>query len=80
MFSLWKLLHKEDRLLPLLETSALEARASMEAPAVASQNLSAPAAVDAAGFSRRRERQNTMEIDRCRDAGNIVARIGLKHS
>ena len=61
MFSLQKLLGKEDKFFTLLEASAEEARASVQALVKLSKSLE-------------------KVIDRCRDAGNVIAHIVLKNS
>ncbi len=62
MFSLQKLLGKEDKFFNLLEASAEEARSSVQALVSLSKNLEQPPAVDNVAFSRRKEKEITKEI------------------
>jgi uncharacterized protein Yka (UPF0111/DUF47 family) len=62
MFSLQKLLGKEDKFFGLLEASAEEARASVQALVKLSKNLDKAAASDDLAFARQRDRRITREI------------------
>jgi uncharacterized protein Yka (UPF0111/DUF47 family) len=62
MFSLQNLLRKEDKLLTLLEASARQARASVQALVTASKDLDAPVAVQDVAYSRLKDRKITKEI------------------
>jgi uncharacterized protein len=63
MFSLQNLLHKEDKLLSLLEASALQARASVQALLMVSKNPDAPVPAQDVAYSRLKDRKITKEID-----------------
>lgn len=62
MFSLQKLLGKEDKFFSLLEASAEEARTSVQALVKLSQNLAKPVATDQFAWSRRKDKEITKEI------------------
>ena len=62
MFSLQKLLGKEDKFFSLLEASAEEARASVEALVKLSKELDKPVAIDELTYSRRKDKQITRQI------------------
>lgn len=62
MFSLQKLLGKEDKFFPLLEASAEEARASVQALVKLSKDLSNPVRADEFAYYRRMDKQITQEI------------------
>ncbi len=62
MFSLQKLLGKEDRFFTLLEASAEEARASVQALVKLSKDLDQPVALEEFAYSRRKDKQITKEI------------------
>ena len=62
MFSLQKLLGKEDKFFTLLEASAEEARKSVQALVKLSKTLDQPPAVDEFAYSRRKDKQITGEI------------------
>jgi uncharacterized protein len=62
MFSLQKLLGKEEKFFTLLEASADEARASVQALVKLSKSLDNPVAGDAFAYARRRDKQITKEI------------------
>lgn len=62
MFSLQKLLGKEDKFFTLLEASAEEARASVQALVKLSKSLDQPAAKDELAFVRQKDKQITQEI------------------
>ena len=62
MFSLQKLLGKEDKFFSLLEASAEEARASVEALVKLSKELDKPVAIDELAYSRRKDKQITRQI------------------
>ena len=62
MFSLQKLLGKEDKFFTLLEASAEEARVSVQALVKLSKSLDHPAALDAFAHARRKDREITTEI------------------
>jgi uncharacterized protein len=62
MFSLQKLLGKEDKFFTLLEASAQEARTSVQALVKLSKHLDQPVAVDEFAYSRKKDREITSEI------------------
>jgi uncharacterized protein Yka (UPF0111/DUF47 family) len=62
MFSLQKLLGKEDKFYTLLESSAEEARTSVQALVKLSKNLEKGAATDELAYSRRKDKEITKEI------------------
>ena len=62
MFSLQKLLGKEDKFFTLLEASAEEARTSVQALVRLSKTLDKPSAVDEFAYSRQKDKQITREI------------------
>ena len=62
MFSLQKLLGKEDKFFTLLEASAEEARASVQALVKLSKSLDKPVAVEAFADSRRKDKEITDQI------------------
>jgi uncharacterized protein len=62
MFSLQKLLGKEDKFFTLLEASAEEARASVQALVKLSKNLAKPVPIDEFAWSRRKDKKITQEI------------------
>ncbi len=62
MFSLQRLLGKEDKFFSLLEASAEEARTSVQALVKLSQNLLKPVDTDQFAWSRRKDKQITKEI------------------
>ncbi|HWV98288.1 MAG TPA: DUF47 family protein [Candidatus Acidoferrum sp.] len=62
MFSLQKLLGKEDKFFSLLEASAEEARTSVQALVKLSKDLDKPVAMDEMTYSRRKDKQITKEI------------------
>jgi uncharacterized protein Yka (UPF0111/DUF47 family) len=62
MFSLQKLLGKEDKFFTLLEASAEEARTSVQALVRLSKTLDKPSAVDEFAYSRKKDKQITSEI------------------
>src|SRR5215813_2943771 len=62
MFSLQRLLGKEDKFFSLLEASADEARASVQALVKLSKDLDKPVIMDDFVFSRRKDKQITQEI------------------
>ena len=62
MFSLQKLLGKEDKFFSLLEASAEEARTSVQALVKLSKDLDKPIALDEFAYSRRKDKQITQEI------------------
>ena len=62
MFSLQKLLGKEDKFFTLLEASAEEARVSVQALVKLSQRLDKPVAVEEFGYARQKDKQITREI------------------
>jgi hypothetical protein len=64
MFSLQKLLGKEDKFFTLLEASAQEARTSVQALVKLSKALDEPPAVDEFAYSRHKDKQITQEISR----------------
>ncbi len=62
MFSLQKLLGKEDKLFELLEASAEEARASVKALVTLSKDLKNPVAPDESAYARQRDKAITEQI------------------
>ena len=62
MFSLQKLLGKEDKFFSLLEASAEEARTSVQALVKLSKDLDKTVPVDELAYSRRKDKQITKEI------------------
>ncbi len=62
MFSLQKLLGKEDKFFTLLEASAEEARTSVQALVKLSKTLDNPPAADEFAYSRQKDKQITREI------------------
>ena len=62
MFSLQKLLGKEDKFFTLLEASAAQAHASVQALVKLSKSLDQPVAMDEFAYSRRKDKQITGEI------------------
>jgi uncharacterized protein Yka (UPF0111/DUF47 family) len=62
MFSLQKLLGKEDKFFTLLEASAQEARTSVQALVRLSKTLDQPVAVDEFGYARQKDKQITRQI------------------
>jgi uncharacterized protein Yka (UPF0111/DUF47 family) len=62
MFSLQKLLGKEDKFFTLLEASAQEARASVQALVKLSKSLDQPVILDDFAHSRRKDKEITREI------------------
>jgi uncharacterized protein len=62
MFSLQKLLGKEDKFFNLLEASAQEARTSVQALVKVSKNLANPVQTEEFAYSRRKDKQITQEI------------------
>ncbi len=62
MFSLQKLLGKEDKFFTLLEASAEEARASVQALVKLSTTLDKPVAVEEFAYARQKDKQITREI------------------
>lgn len=62
MFSLQKLLGKEDKFFTLLEASAEEARTSVQALVKLSKELDQPVTMDELSYSRRKDKQITKEI------------------
>src|SRR5438477_7168454 len=62
MFSLQKLLGKEDKFFGLLEASAQEARNSVQALSKLSTNLDKPLPMDEFAHSRRKDKEITKEI------------------
>ncbi|HVV71601.1 MAG TPA: DUF47 family protein [Verrucomicrobiae bacterium] len=62
MFSLQRLLGKEDKFFGLLEASAQEARTSVQALVKLSQDLDRPVPLDEFAYSRRKDKQITREI------------------
>jgi uncharacterized protein Yka (UPF0111/DUF47 family) len=62
MISLQKLLGKEDKFFTLLEASAEEARASVQALVKLSKKLDEPVAMDEFAYSRHKDKQITREI------------------
>lgn len=62
MFSLQKLLGKEDKFFTLLEASAQEARSSVQALVKLSKDWDQPGVLDEFGHSRRKDKRITQEI------------------
>jgi len=62
MFSLQRLLGKEDKFFTLLEASAQEARASVQALVKLNKDFDQPAVLDEFAHSRRKDKQITQEI------------------
>jgi uncharacterized protein Yka (UPF0111/DUF47 family) len=62
MFSLQKLLGKEDKFFTLLEASAEEARTSVKALVKLSKTLDNPPPVDEFAYARQKDKQITREI------------------
>ena len=62
MFSLQKLLGKEDKFFGLLEASAEEARTSVQALVKLSQDIEKPVPLDEVSYSRRKDKEITQEI------------------
>jgi uncharacterized protein Yka (UPF0111/DUF47 family) len=62
MFSLQRLLGKEDKFFTLLEASAEEARTSVQALVKLSKSLDQPAAKDELAYVRQKDKQITQEI------------------
>lgn len=62
MFSLQRLLGKEDKFFSLLEASAQEARTSVQALVKLSQDLDRPVPLDEFSYSRRKDKMITREI------------------
>ncbi len=62
MFSLQKLLGKEDKFFTLLEASAQEARTSVQALVKVSKSLDQPVIMDEFAHSRRKDKEITKEI------------------
>src|SRR5215467_3260000 len=62
MFSLQKLLGKEDKFFGMLEASAEEARTSVQALVKLSKEIDKPVAMDDLSYSRRKDKQITREI------------------
>jgi uncharacterized protein len=62
MFSLQKLLGKEDKFFTLLEASAEEARSSVQALVKLSKALDKPVALDEFAYARQKDKQITREI------------------
>jgi uncharacterized protein Yka (UPF0111/DUF47 family) len=62
MFSLQRLLGKEDKFFTLLEASAQEARTSVQALVKLSKNFEQPAVLDEFAHSRRKDKQITKDI------------------
>ncbi len=62
MFSLQRLLGKEDKFFTLLEASAQEARTSVQALVKLSTNFDQPAVLDEFAHSRRKDKQITQDI------------------
>lgn len=62
MFSLQKLLGKEDKFFTLLEASAEEARISVKALVKLSKDLEKPSGTEEFAYSRRKDKQITQEI------------------
>jgi uncharacterized protein Yka (UPF0111/DUF47 family) len=62
MFSLQKLLGKEDKFFSLLEASAQEARNSVQALVKLSNNLDKPLPMDEFAYSRKKDKEITKEI------------------
>ena len=66
MFSLQKLLGKEDKFFTLLEASAEEARTCVQALVKLSKTLDKPPAVDEFAYSRKKDKQITERDQRTR--------------
>src|SRR5215471_12164500 len=62
MFSLQRLLGKEDKFFSMLEASAEEARTSVQALVKLSKNLDQPVVMDDFVHSRRKDKQITQDI------------------
>ncbi|HWH68693.1 MAG TPA: DUF47 family protein [Candidatus Sulfotelmatobacter sp.] len=62
MFSLQKLLGKEDKFFSLLEASAEEARTSVQALVKLSKDLDKPVGLEEFSYARRKDKQITQEI------------------
>jgi uncharacterized protein len=62
MFSLQKLLGKEDKFFSLLEASAQEARTSVQALVKLSKDLEKPVATEEFAYTRRKDKQITQQI------------------
>ena len=62
MFSLQRILGKEDKFFTLLEASAEEARTSVQALVKLSRDLDKPVALDEFAYARRKDKQITREI------------------
>jgi uncharacterized protein len=62
MFSLQRILGKEDKFFTLLEASAEEARSSVQALVKLSQDLEKPAPVNEFAYARRKDKEITQEI------------------
>ncbi|HWH69011.1 MAG TPA: DUF47 family protein [Candidatus Sulfotelmatobacter sp.] len=62
MFSLQKLLGKEDKFFNLLEASAEEARTSVQALVKLSKDLARPVGTEELAYARRKDKQITQEI------------------
>jgi uncharacterized protein Yka (UPF0111/DUF47 family) len=62
MFSLQKLLGKEDKFFTLLEASAEEARTSVQALVKLSKTLDKPPAIDDLGYARQKDKRITQQI------------------
>jgi uncharacterized protein Yka (UPF0111/DUF47 family) len=62
MFSLQRLLGKEDRFFTLLEASAQEAQTSVQALVTLSKNLEQPVALHEFAFARRKDKELTRQI------------------
>jgi uncharacterized protein Yka (UPF0111/DUF47 family) len=62
MFSLQKLLGKEDKFFSLLEASAEECRKSVQALVKLTKDLNAPVAADEFAYSRHKDKEITMQI------------------
>jgi uncharacterized protein len=62
MFSLQKLLGKEDKFFTLLEASAEEARTSVKALVKLSKTLDQPVAVEEFGYARKKDKEITSQI------------------
>src|SRR5579859_2412875 len=63
MFSLQKLLGKEDKFFTLLEASAQEARNSVQTLVKLSNNLDKPLPMDEFAYSRKKDKEITKEIN-----------------
>ncbi len=63
MFSLQKLLGREDKFFSLLEASAEEARTSVQALVKLSKELDKPAVTDEFAYARRKDKEITKEIN-----------------